>query len=446
MKKECLLFSSFPDYSGNSKALYEYLKAQKTKMELVWVCYNEKNKEVFEAERVNYVMYRSEEFEQAMEKVTMIFDTHGALLEDKREGQIYINLWHGFGPKSSGWFLDEKTMAPQDLDYLRNMEEQTDYIVVPSRFWQAIFSGLFHVHMHRILPLGLARCDKLFSSKGKENLQKMVPEPLKNYQKIIGYLPTFRKGCNREDGDFTKNIFNFPSYNENDFLSYLEKNQILLVIKLHPSEETAITKVDHPNVCYLNDQTLTHLNLTIYDLLNAFDLVISDYSSIYIEYLNLKRPVMFVHPDMKTYRKKRTLIFENEEFWFPGPQTKNIEEFQTELLKLLEDTTYYQKEREKFTRLMNTEDGKGNCERIYHYLFKDDHRSEKIKPKETKDEERKDFLNERIKLQKQVSNVESEYKKLYDEKVALEAKLDAVYNSRTWKLMQSIKKVRGRRK
>jgi CDP-glycerol glycerophosphotransferase (TagB/SpsB family) len=72
-----------------------------------------------------------------------MFTTHGQLMHEKNDNQIYVNLWHGIGPKKAGFLLAEEKMAPQDKEFYFQMKNRTDYIIVPTMFWQLIFSSLF---------------------------------------------------------------------------------------------------------------------------------------------------------------------------------------------------------------------------------------------------------------------------------------------------------------
>jgi len=194
-----VIFSSYPDYSGNSKTLYEYMhKTYGNSISLIWVVFEKTSISLFESNKIPYVLYKHNNFEETMNQTKIIFDTHGRLLNDKKEEQIYINLWHGFGPKKMGYLLPAANFASQDKNFFEMNRRKTDYVITSSGFSTLIASSRFNFNAQRILPLGMARCDELITSNGKELLQKLTNTNLKNFKKILLYLPTFRNGIRKK--------------------------------------------------------------------------------------------------------------------------------------------------------------------------------------------------------------------------------------------------------
>ena len=61
-----------------------------------------------------------------------------------------------------------------------------------------------------------------------------------------------------------------------------------------------------------------------YDFLNVVDVLITDYSSIYFDYLLLNRPIIFHMPDLEEYQKKRGFILDPLDEWTPGDMSTTI--------------------------------------------------------------------------------------------------------------------------
>lgn len=371
MNKIIILFSSFPDFSGNAKALYEYMaKFYKNKMKLLWVIYDKESILSLKKYDIKFVLYGTQQFYELIKMAKVIFDTHNLLLNDKINGQFYINLLHGVGPKKKGYLLKNHQLALQDRKYNYLSSTKVDYIIVPSEICRIIYNAVFNYDIDRILPLGMPRCDYLFSANGKRNLQILLRVDVFKFEKILIYLPTFRQGINRfNDGSFNDNILNLKSYNEKKLLDFLTKKNYLLIIKLHPSEEKIIKKIIHSNIVYLNEQNHIKNNLSLYEYLNAVDLLITDYSSVYLEYLLLKRPVLFIHTDINKYQYNRGFVFEYIDFWFPGPKISKIDNFINEATKLLINKNYYLKKRLSFINLMFNNFNNYSCKRICDFLF-----------------------------------------------------------------------------
>lgn len=67
------------------------------------------------------------------------------------------------------------------------------------------------------------------------------------------------------------------------------------------------------------DSELQRLGITLYDMLAATDLLVTDYSSVWVDFLMLDRPVLGFCPDIEDYRDARGLALEPYDAWFPGP-------------------------------------------------------------------------------------------------------------------------------
>lgn len=93
---------------------------------------------------------------------------------------------------------------------------------------------------------------------------------------------------------------------------------------------------------------MTNQLITLHEILNAADLLISDYSSIYVEYLLLNRPVLFLQRDKDEYLDKRGIILNSADIWFPGPMPNTLNEFMEDIQKLLTQTDYFSAERNNF--------------------------------------------------------------------------------------------------
>lgn len=124
------------------------------------------------------------------------------------------------------------------------------------------------------------------------------------------------------------------------------------------------------NVILLEDSIMNEKMVTINEILNGVDCLITDYSSIYTDYLLLERPVIFINTDIEKYSKKRGIFFDSTDFWFPGPTVDNIEDFNEQLKKLLKDNKYYKKERDQYTKIVSGEECENTSKFIDDFILK----------------------------------------------------------------------------
>lgn len=88
------------------------------------------------------------------------------------------------------------------------------------------------------------------------------------------------------------------------------------------------------------------------EVLAMFDLLITDYSSIYIDYLLLERPILFLPYDREAYLKTRGFNFDYDEVT-PGPKPKSYAEFLNSIEGLLYNEMNYVENRKKIERKFN---------------------------------------------------------------------------------------------
>ncbi len=390
-----IAFASFPDYSGNSKALYESLKERNiSKFELVWFI---KDKEV--ADKLNKLGIKSyydkdENFMKEFDKAKLFFTTHEDYMRIKKPYQIMVSLWHGLGPKTMGYGTDSLEQKKWVIDF----NNVCDYIITDSEFAKALFTYRFNRNTEDILIYPQARYKYLKTSDGKGNLSKLLGIDVKKYDKIFMYAPTFRTGIGRKEGNFNPdNLLNLEKYDETELQKYLKKNNYLLVLKMHPSEERKVDALNkYDNIKILKDKDMLDNFISLNETLNGIDLLITDYSSIYTDYINLLRPVIFLFTDYEDYSKDRSLTYDSDNLWFPGPKVTTIKDFLSESDKLLNDPNYYKDIRIDFNKLANGKDNDwSNNKFIDEFILKQDFK--KIENRATKTDKQiiKDLENEK---------------------------------------------------
>ncbi|MGN1183628.1 MAG: CDP-glycerol glycerophosphotransferase family protein, partial [Oliverpabstia sp.] len=100
----------------------------------------------------------------------------------------------------------------------------------------------------------------------------------------------------------------------------------------------------------------------IMEVLNIFDMLITDYSSIYIDYLLTGKPVMFLPYDREEYLKERGMNFDYDQVT-PGPKPKTLKEFLNSVYELLYNHNSYGQQRADVNRFFN-EIQEPCCEKI----------------------------------------------------------------------------------
>jgi CDP-ribitol ribitolphosphotransferase / teichoic acid ribitol-phosphate polymerase len=275
-----------------------------------------------------------------------------------------------YAHKKIGYLMAEDALTERDYLFLSKVSHKTDYFVVPSLFYASVLASAFNVNIKKMLLLGMPRIDDLSSKNNLKIMNKMISKDVSKYSKILIYVPTFRNGLGRETDGFmsSTNLINIEEYEELKLMNYLKENNYLLIVKYHPSEQSKTLQIEFDNIVYLNDDELFKNDISLNNFLLLSDILITDYSSVYIDYLALNKPIIFTNFDCNEFKQNRGFIFNDSNFWFCGPTVSKIDDFVFESKKLLNDKNYFQIERDNFKNLVLTNYVE-SCKRVCDYIF-----------------------------------------------------------------------------
>jgi len=297
-------------------------------------------------------------------RASYIISTHGNLRRVRVPSQVFVNVWHDMPLKTIG-YAENRNVLPFNFD------DENYYLIATSIIMMNALAACFNQDPRRIFVTGQPRNDKLFKGQGKI-LEILKIDPV-NYNKIVLFAPTFRKSDFMDDGQLISYKFNLPDFDRKRFQEFLEENEILFLVKFHPLEEKKAMKYfkSAKNIKLIKTETLQEKLLDLHNILPCADILVTDYSSVYFDFLLLDRPIIFIVPDLEEYRKKRGFILEPFEFWTPGPKVKNFKKFLEEIKKSIKDPDYYSQERRTINNLINYHKDDKSTERIYKLVFKE---------------------------------------------------------------------------
>lgn len=434
MGKIKIMFCSFPDYSSNAKPLYEYMKKRyKDSMNMAWAVLSDESVEKLSKMGIEAYKIGTDEYFEYAKNTDVFFSTHCNITGERNEKSIYVELWHGISSKHIGNLSDN--MTEDDRKWYNHLRKNIDYMVVPSDFWRVIFSTRFNIEYNRTVSLGYPKLDYFVYSDSRNNLSKVLDIDITKYNKILYYMPTFRKGCNREQESEinTNNIFNLESYKEQELIDFLHKKNYLLCIKKHPSEELNLNYIECDNIKIITEEKLNLNNITLNEIINAADLMITDYSSLGIEFVFLNKPVVYLVNDIEEYREKRGITFNNSNFWMPGFRVKKLNELIFSIENSLSnDKDYsYKADMEEKKKMWFGDLKDGGCANICDFLFDGDKLRDGIKHYVSKE----DYLENKI------NYISDELQKKENVIIELKDELQKVYNSKGWIFLEKVRKI-----
>ncbi|MEB2298033.1 CDP-glycerol glycerophosphotransferase family protein [Lysinibacillus xylanilyticus] len=295
--KNRIVFESNPSFSGNSYALFKEMQQRNisASYQLFWISngeeppINDKNINIIDISRKDFRNLCRYYWFMATSKI-IIYENRP--LDKLNQKQIMISLQHG-------------TPIKQVAD-IKMVGYGYDYVLCTSNNLNPILSEVLHVREESLINLGFPRNDYLF--KEDSEILKSLKE------KMVIWLPTFRQHKNKTLATDKSYPLGIPLINnENDLLkldNILKKLNIKLVIKPHPAQDMTYLNIKSlNNFKVINDDVLKKNGMHLYELIGKSSALITDYSSVYFDYLLLNRPIAFTNDDIQLY--KQGFVFED---------------------------------------------------------------------------------------------------------------------------------------
>lgn len=339
------VFMSQPDYACNPYFLYEYIRDH-TEHETAWIIKKDERYFALKERGIRCALYNTLGANELADKADyIIMNSYTFPDVPKREGQIVANVWHGSGIKAHDYY--NHSMSPVQALKLSEYLGRTDLLCVHSLDDRFKLSAQLHYDMRRCYVTGQPRLDCVEKSNGKEKIKKVYQDKLSGFDKLIFFAPSFRANASSHSGTiFSDNIFRLEDYDDGRLHEVLAKYNAALIYKLHPIEQTAFKgrKFDLNDRCFeLTDEMLFDADLRYDEILNAFDAMISDYSSIVYDFLLLDRPIIYLIPDYEEYTSERGFVFRNIDDFMPGEKAFSF----TDLLRSIENSFLHPEQFEK---------------------------------------------------------------------------------------------------
>ena len=355
------VFMSQPDYSCNPYSLYEYIK-NNTNYEVAWILKKYQRYEAMVKRGIRCALYNTLEGNKLIgEADYVVMNSYTFPAIPKKEGQIFVNLWHGSGIKSHDFYNHD--IRPQQAQSLRKFASITDLMCVQSLDDRFKLSAQLGLDMRKVYVTGQPRLDCVLSSDGKSKLRKIYGSKIDYVDRFIFFAPSFRANSSSHSGSLVSdNIFRLADYDSSKLNAFLEEHNTALIYKLHPIEQTAFkgrTFGNTERILELDEEMLFDADVRYDELLNAFDIMITDYSSIAYDFLMLDRPIIYLLPDYQEYTSERGFVFNHIDNYMPG---EKVFSFADMLIALDEELCYPQKSHDirKFVTSVRFDYGDGN--------------------------------------------------------------------------------------
>lgn len=296
-----IVFESNPDFSDNSRAVYDEImrRGYQKQYKMIWLC---KGKGPFPSKENTYFVRQNawgglKAFWHSARAKYIISGNMAYPKNGSYQKSIYV--MHGVGLKKAGAYS-----IPDGIDYITCLSETVNKVI----------AGELNVSSDVFVTTGFPRNDDLLNNKSNE-VHSIFGD---KYDKIIVWYPTYRQhstACIQSNIKASSLPIIHDEESAQSINEYAKSNNALIVLKPHFSQDMSYIKelnLDH--ILFINDSFFSKNHLSSYEFVGGCDALITDYSSIYFDYLLCDKPIAAVWEDIDEYRATRGFAFDIDYF------------------------------------------------------------------------------------------------------------------------------------
>jgi len=363
-KRDRIIFTSNRNetYAYNSKYLFEYFIKYHSDLEIKYVMNNKIKRDRLNLEfgRENNYFIETESLSgmwyvlRAYSWIISAYETPvmGFFL---RINRFVFHLGHSAYFRSA-MFLEGNPPWYKKL-YFHLIKNNFSYHLITSHDIERIIPRMVGCKKSDIVVMGEPMNDKIFNPDKKIFLD-LFGQNILTYKNIL-YAPTWRPNG-------TLKLFPFEDMNWDNFTLFLEKNNINIFIRTHPAfeEDLSFYTKKTNRIKIMNGDLVEDVN----DVISLFDIVISDYSSVFTGYLMSGKHVMFFPYDLDEYEKNMGFVLPYHKAT-PGPKPKTLQSFKNEVIKLLNDSFYFKNEIKEASYMFNSYQSSENSKNVADFIM-----------------------------------------------------------------------------
>ena len=324
-KTICFKAFNGKSYSCSPKAIYEYMLTQEQfkDFKFIWV-FKEPEKHRYLEKNPNTTLVQDSTRAYLKAMAVSKYWIHNYRVSDHiypKENQIYVQCWHGTPLKKLGYDITKGDNVLNSIEEIR-FKYKVDaakfkVILSPSRFASEKFISAWNLKAigkeNCVIEQGYPRNDKLFHADeaDRQRVRKALGIEGVN-KKIIFYAPTWRD--NQHDSTIG---YTYKTEVDFDKLKEALGDEYIILFRAHYLVANSFDFEKYSGFVY-DVSSYDDIN----DLYIVSDLLITDYSSVFFDYANLRRPMLFYMYDFDSYKNEmRDFYFDIDEL--PGPIVKD---------------------------------------------------------------------------------------------------------------------------
>jgi len=357
-------------FADNSKYLFLYVKKFHPEIRALWFTHNEnvysqllnEGYEVYKINSLKAFLYATRAGYVIVS--TGANDVLGVLSKFIKVN--IIQLWHGTPLKK---LREVSNFNKKFVDFAKKIlpfyGERYRLVLATSELSRKSMTSVFAINEEKVVVTGYPRNDAFFANWAKKSECQFVKRIKENIgcKNIIAYLPT----CRGIGSDIKIDLFKRYKFDPLKVQKTLEKINGAMVMKPHfyNTFEYDKTSLSTNRIFVVSDLDFPD----IYEFLPYVDILITDYSSVYFDFLLLNRPIIFAPFDINEFVATTTELFYKYDEVTPGPKAKSWDEVIECILESATDRKKYESERKKVSTVFNKYADGSSSMRVYNAIM-----------------------------------------------------------------------------
>ncbi len=361
-------------YSDNSRALYEYVLAHRTDIRAVWITRSQQVYDRLKQQQMPVALCNTAEGKAIQKRAGYFFLTKGPQDSDPRlmHHCHLVWLWHGMPLKQIGHdamaFQRRNTLYKRFKTAIRKVVVPWEFLggetLATSPFFTPFLQSAFALPATDVWELGLPRNDHFFRTDVTESLILRLHEQFDRVEagnpmpvRLLLYMPTHRDQATREGHPFDP--FAEAGFDLQQLEQVLDSQNIVLLYKGHFFDSANEGLKQSRRILTVTDDDYDDM----YTFIKDVDILLTDYSSIYFDFLLCRKPIILFPFDESAY------VSQSRPFYFDynllqGPRVRSwnelcqllmVDDFPTPDLKTLQ--------------LMHSHVDGNTCQRIVEHIL-----------------------------------------------------------------------------
>ncbi|WP_424475203.1 bifunctional glycosyltransferase/CDP-glycerol:glycerophosphate glycerophosphotransferase [Oceanobacillus kimchii] len=338
MKEDIVFLESFlgKSYSDNPKHIYEYMINNNMNYKYVW---SVREKKDIPGNPMQVERFSLRYFYYLAKAKYWVSNARLPKYLTKREGNVYLQTWHGTPLKTLVFDIKEIHSAdPKHKESFYDESRKWDYLNSPNQYSSDIFRSAFK-YDKEMLEFGYPRNDILYTKNNEKDINMLKDKiGIPKGKEVILYAPTWR-----DDEFFSRGNYKFSLHLDLKKMQEKFGDTHILMLRTHYHIANSIDVSEFEGFVY--DRSKYD---DIAELYLVSDMLITDYSSVFFDYAHLKRPILFYTYDLEKYRDDLRGFYFDMEKEVPGPLLRTTDEVINSVENIDDINTKYSHTYQKF--------------------------------------------------------------------------------------------------